>query len=146
MSHHQSFKNSHTNIYTLEQTTKGLASGECVRISTGATVPAGADAVVQVEDTELLEVEGNEESSIQILVAPSFGQNIRGVGSDIKQGDLMMLPGTKIGPSELGLLASTGNVSVACHQRPKVGVMSTGNEVTESIQNGSMKCVRVQSI
>ncbi|XP_021365763.1 gephyrin-like isoform X2 [Mizuhopecten yessoensis] len=110
-----------------------VVSGYCVRINTGAPLPVGADAVVQVEDT-LLERhadEGRTELEIKIMKPPKVGQDIRPVGSDIAEGEKVLCKGQKLSPSELGLLATVGVTHVKCFKQPVVGVMSTGNELLE---------------
>ncbi|WAR19582.1 GEPH-like protein [Mya arenaria] len=107
--------------------------GECVRINTGAPVPEGADAVVQVEDT-LLErstEDGTTELEIKVMVAPTVGQDIRKVGSDIAEGEKVLQKGQHLGPSEISILATVGVTEVNCFRQPVVGVMSTGNELCE---------------
>ncbi|XP_064599685.1 LOW QUALITY PROTEIN: uncharacterized protein LOC135466213 [Liolophura sinensis] len=107
--------------------------GQCVRINTGAPLPRGADSVVQVEDTHLEKAadEGQTEVEIKIMRAPTLGQDIRPVGSDIPKGHQVLSSGMKLGPAELGLLATVGVMTVKCHKLPVVGVMSTGNELIE---------------
>ncbi|XP_037071003.1 LOW QUALITY PROTEIN: gephyrin-like [Pollicipes pollicipes] len=107
--------------------------GTCVRISTGAAVPAGADAVVMVEQTRLAEAseDGTRELTVEILEAPRAGQDIRPVGSDIAKGTLVLDSGRRLGPFELASLAAVGVCQVTVFSRPTVAVMSTGNEVQE---------------
>uniref|UniRef100_A0A8C7RV44 Gephyrin n=1 Tax=Oncorhynchus mykiss TaxID=8022 RepID=A0A8C7RV44_ONCMY len=104
----------------------------CVmRVTTGAPVPCGADAVVQVEDTELLREsdDGTEELEVRILVQARPGQDIRPIGHDIKRGECVLSKGTHMGPSEIGLLATVGVTEVEVQKFPVVAVMSTGNEL-----------------
>ena len=91
----------------------------------------GADAVVQVEDTELTKKseDGKEELEIKVLNEPTPGQDIRPVGSDIEAGSVILAKGTVIGPAEVGLLATLGAVKVKVVQRPKIALLSTGNEL-----------------
>lgn len=97
----------------------GIISGVCVRINTGAPVPAGADAVVQVEDTELLEhSETGEEKKISILVEPKVGQDIREIGSDIAANERILDAGSVLGPIEIGLAAAVGLESVEVYRKP----------------------------
>ncbi|XP_059174181.1 gephyrin-like [Physella acuta] len=112
---------------------KAVTSGVCMRINTGAPVPSGADAVVQVEDTELVEasIDGKTEIQVKILTFPTVGQDIRPTGSDIEQGQEILCAGQRLGPAELGLLATVGVTSVQCYGLPVVGVLSTGNELIE---------------
>lgn len=108
-------------------------SGECIRINTGAPVPPGADAVIQVEDTVLTigADEGRTEIEIEILKTPQVGQDIRPTGSDIAANQIVLSKGTLLGPSEVGLLATVGVTEVLVTSKPTVAVMSTGNELQE---------------
>ncbi|KAJ9578244.1 hypothetical protein L9F63_005543 [Diploptera punctata] len=110
-----------------------LQSGQCVRINTGAPVPLGADAVVQVEDTKLLQEadDGKTEVEIEILVAPKVGQDIRSVGSDMEKGELVLPRYTILGASELGLLATAGVTTILVYKLPVVSILSTGNEIQD---------------
>ncbi|KAK5107631.1 hypothetical protein LTR62_000966 [Meristemomyces frigidus] len=111
-----------------------LKTGEVARITTGAPLPLGATAVVMVEDTVLRSMtdDGKEEKEIEILTdAIESGENVREVGSDVKQGEIIMREGdgvTAVG-GELGLLASVGTKEVLAYRRPIVGVLSTGDEI-----------------
>ncbi|KAK6042448.1 MoeA region [Cooperia oncophora] len=106
-----------------------VSSGECVRVSTGASVPDGADAVVMVEHTKLVEHDGAEELIVSVEVNVKPGQDIRMPGSDIKKGELLLDSGCTLGSAEIGVLAGSGKRSVLMYRRPKVCVMSTGNEI-----------------
>lgn len=114
-----------------EVTACNVISGHVMRITTGAPLPPGADAVVQVEDTELLESdnEGRTEKRINILTTPKPGQDIRPVGFDVSKGQKVPTALQKLGPAELGLMASLGLTEIEVFQKPKVAVLSTGNEV-----------------
>lgn len=103
-----------------------VTPGTAVRITTGAPLPAGADAVVPVEDVEVVDdhiVIRRDE------VRP--GENVRPVGVDIRRGDLVIPAGTLLGPAEIGLLASLGFARVTVSRRPRVSVLSTGDELVE---------------
>ncbi|XP_026782346.1 gephyrin isoform X22 [Pangasianodon hypophthalmus] len=114
-----------------EQPTHTVMPGQVMRVTTGAPIPCGADAVVQVEDTELLREseDGTEELEVRILVQARPGQDIRPIGHDIKRGECVLAKGTHMGPSEIGLLATVGITEVEVHKFPVVAVMSTGNEL-----------------
>ena len=114
-----------------EVTACRVSSGHVMRINTGAPLPPGADAVVQVEDTELLESDndGRTEKKVKILTTPKPGQDIRPVGFDVSIGQQVLTSYQKLGPAELGLLASLGVTEVEVFQKPRVAVLSTGNEV-----------------
>ena len=103
-----------------------VTEGYVVRIMTGAAIPAGADAVVRVESTEIVDdhVVINQDE-----VKP--GENIRPVGSDLAEGAVVLAAGTRVGPIEIGLLATLGYAEVAVARRPRVAVVSTGDELVE---------------
>jgi gephyrin len=106
-----------------------VTEGTCARIMTGAPVPKGADSVVPIELTELRDdhVVVDEDEIIE-------GANIRPIGSDLRSGDVLIQAGTQLGPAEVGLLASLGHARVTVVQRPKVSVLSTGDELVEPDQ------------
>lgn len=101
-----------------------LQSGECVRITTGACVPEGANAVVMQENTL------NEDDWISITQAPRPGENIRRAGEDITQGNEVLPAGHRLGPVDIALLASLGQAETRVKRRLKLAVMSTGDELT----------------
>jgi molybdopterin molybdotransferase len=100
-----------------------LGGGEAIVISTGAMVPAGADAVVRVEDTR------SDDGEVEILAAPADGLNIRRAGEDVRPGDRLLEPGAVLGAAELGVLVSIGRARIACARRPRVSVVATGDEL-----------------
>ncbi|KAM6913140.1 gephyrin a isoform 2-T2 [Xenentodon cancila] len=114
-----------------QQPTHTVMPGQVMRVTTGAPIPCGADAVVQVEDTELLREseDGTEELEVRIMVQVRPGQDIRPIGHDIRRGECVLAKGTHMGPSEIGLLATVGVTEVNVHKFPVVAVMSTGNEL-----------------
>ncbi|XP_034050757.1 gephyrin-like isoform X1 [Thalassophryne amazonica] len=114
-----------------QQPTHTVMPGQVMRVTTGAPIPCGADAVVQVEDTELLREseDGTEELEVRIMVQARPGQDIRPIGHDIRRGECVLAKGTHMGPSEIGLLATVGVTEVHVHKFPVVAVMSTGNEL-----------------
>ncbi|XP_072896280.1 gephyrin isoform X12 [Hemitrygon akajei] len=121
-----------------DQPTQTVMPGQVMRVTTGAPIPCGADAVVQVEDTELIResddhdvllILGTEELEVRILTQARPGQDIRPIGHDIKRGECVLAKGTHMGPSEIGLLATVGVTEVEVHKFPVVAVMSTGNEL-----------------
>ncbi|MCU1375898.1 MAG: molybdenum cofactor synthesis domain [Actinomycetia bacterium] len=103
-----------------------VGPGQAMRIMTGAPVPDGADAVVLVERTR---TEGDV-VTIEITVEP--GTAFRGVGEDVRPGDVVVAPGTVLTAGHLGVLASVGVDRVTVHRRPRVGVLSTGDELVTS--------------
>ncbi|XP_038641231.1 gephyrin isoform X4 [Scyliorhinus canicula] len=123
---------------TFFEPTQTVMPGQVMRVTTGAPIPCGADAVVQVEDTELIResddhdvllIMGTEELEVRILTQARPGQDIRPIGHDIKRGECVLAKGTHMGPSEIGLLATVGVTEVEVHKFPVVAVMSTGNEL-----------------
>ena len=104
---------------------RALNAGEAIAISTGAVVPEGADAVVRVEDTDA------GASTVEVRVRVDVGRDIRRAGEDIRAGETVIAAGTGLGPAELGVLASVGRGDVACAVRPRVTVLTTGDELQE---------------
>ena len=100
--------------------------GSATTIATGGVIPRGADAVVMVEQTELLE-SGEPRIELQRAIAP--GQFISYAGSDIARGETLLRRGTRIGSREIGMLATCGLANVDVVRRPKVAVISTGDEL-----------------
>ena len=101
--------------------------GTAVRITTGAPIPPGADAVVKVEQAD--EVDGWVTPHPGQLLRPGLG--IRPVGSDVQTGERVLAAGQVLGPAELGMLASLGLPAAPVHRRPVVGVFSTGDELVD---------------
>jgi molybdopterin molybdotransferase len=110
-----------------ELTKTVLRRGETVAIATGAPVPQGANAVVMVEDTKRLET-----GDVEIYSAVAPGENVSQIGEDVKQGAVVLEKGRKLKPPDLGLLVALGRRTVTVARRPKVGVLSTGNELSDS--------------
>ncbi|XP_025829756.1 gephyrin isoform X2 [Agrilus planipennis] len=108
-----------------------LQPGEVIRISTGAPLPLGADAVVQVEDTDLIKAsdDGSIEMEVKIKVAPRPGQDIRPIGSDISVNSVIIEKGALLTAGHIGVLATVGHHTVAVFRKPCVAVVSTGNEL-----------------
>jgi molybdopterin molybdotransferase len=102
----------------------GPGAGEAIRISTGAMLPAGADAVVRQEDAS-----EDGEGRVEILVEDSPGANVRRAGEDIRAGERVIAAGTRLGPAEIGVLASVGVADPRCSRRPGVRIVVTGDEL-----------------
>jgi molybdopterin molybdotransferase len=102
---------------------EALAAGSCVQIMTGAAVPAGADAVVMIEHTQ------REGDLVRFARAAQRGQNIVPRGSEACAGQTILTPGTRLGFAELALAAQVGAVELQCAKRPRVAILSTGDEV-----------------
>jgi molybdopterin molybdotransferase len=103
----------------------GVEPGQAIRISTGAVLPAGADAVVRVEDTRA----GSGFVEVRVEVPP--GKEVRRAGEDVRRGETVLERGTVIGPAEVGVLASIGVQEALCARRPRVGIVITGDELVE---------------
>jgi molybdopterin molybdotransferase len=104
---------------------RALAPGEAMRIFTGAPIPDGADAVVMVERTERLD----DGAAVTISAAATPGDHIRPAGDDVRAGDVVLRTGEHLTPGHLGVLATIGVLEVLAHPRPRVGVLSTGDEL-----------------
>ncbi len=102
---------------------KKICPGEAIRIMTGAPLPEGADAVVMAEDTERA---GN---FVMVCRPVKRNKNISFMGEDVKQGHLILPRGVRIGPMELGLISACGKDRVPVSRRPKIGILSTGDEL-----------------
>jgi molybdopterin molybdotransferase len=104
---------------------RSLRPGEAARIFTGAPVPGGADAVVRQEDTQA------GDDLVRFLVEPELREHVRSAGEDLRSGDRVLEPGGVLRAAQLGLLASLGRSVVAVHQRPRVAILSGGDELVE---------------
>jgi molybdopterin molybdotransferase len=113
-------------LYTGEVARRTVAAGECIEIATGAPMPPGADAVVIVEDTD-----GEASGAVQVFAAVSPGQNVGRQGADIRSGQVVLEAGTTLTPSRIGAVAALGLVDVPIFARPRVAILSTGNEIVD---------------
>ena len=104
-----------------------LAPGEAARIFTGAPLPQGADAVVPQEQAEALAATGE----VRIAVAAPPGAHIRRAGEDVRAGDEVLPAGARLGPGQIGMLAALGRTLAAVHRRPRVALLSSGDELVE---------------
>lgn len=102
-----------------------VRAGECVRILTGAAVPTGADAVVM---QEYAQVEGD---CVVLERAATAGQNVVPTGSESRAGDVLLERGKRLGYAELAIAAQAGRVKLRVNRRPRVAILSTGDEVVE---------------
>lgn len=106
-----------------------VAPGTATAIATGGVVPRGADAVVMIEWTELVETDRGP--AIDLSRSVAAGQFISYAGSDMARGETLLRRGAQIGSREVGMLAACGIASIEVVRRPKVAVLSTGDELTE---------------
>jgi molybdopterin molybdotransferase len=103
----------------------GVGEGQAVRISTGAPVPEGAEAVLQVE----LTTTGETTVTLEDAVVP--GRNVRPAGDDVHAGTVVLRAGTRLGPAELGVAVTTGRGELRVAETPRVAVVATGDELVE---------------
>src|SRR6476660_3336061 len=105
--------------------TKTVGPGQAIRIMTGAPIPKGADTVLKVEDTE------HQPDSVRVFKPEQRGANIRPQGEDVKKGERIIAKGTRIRPGEAGMLAILAKSFVFAYQRPRVAILSTGDELAD---------------
>jgi molybdopterin molybdotransferase len=105
-------------------TDQAVEPGTAIRIMTGAVVPAGADTVVPVEDTD-----GGRDGTVNIAIKTPPAANIRAAGEDIRRGDRVLQRGTPVSAGTIGVLASIGRARVKVHRRPEVAFMASGDEL-----------------
>jgi len=103
---------------------KIVQPGQCARIMTGAPVPQGADAVMRVEDTQ--EISAN---LIQVITTIKDGHDVRPQGENMRNGDVVLSAGTEITPGVIGILATVKITQMQVYRRPRVAILSTGNEL-----------------
>ena len=113
-------------IFTAQVSTVTVRPGACAEIATGAPLPGGADAVVMVEETAR-----TGDGTVDVLAAVQPGQNIGRRGADITAGDGVIGEGDVLTPSRVGALAAIGAADVDVFAKPRVAILSTGNEVVE---------------
>jgi molybdopterin molybdotransferase len=113
-----------------------VGTGEAVRIATGAPIPAGADSIVPIEQSVV------DDQRVQVLKSFSAGAFVRPAGQDVKAGQVLVPQGRRISGPELGLLASSGHASVLVLPRPRVVVLSTGDELVEPSRPAPFGMVR----
>jgi len=102
-----------------------VTPGSCLRITTGAKLPGGADAVVPVEDTD------GGVAQVAIRTRVSAGDSVRYSGGDARQGEVLLPAGTQLSPMQVAVLAASGRGRAEVYPRPRLAVLSTGNELTE---------------
>jgi molybdopterin molybdotransferase len=113
-------------VFTGTVSTQIVARGACAEIATGAPLPAGSDAVVMVEETAK-----SDATTIDVFAAAAAGQNIGRRGGDIAAGDRVIASGDLLTPGRIGALAAIGRTDVEVFAKPRVAILSTGNEVLE---------------
>jgi molybdenum cofactor synthesis domain-containing protein len=113
-------------VFTGQVPTLPVAAGQCTEIATGAPVPEGSDAVVMVEDTEK-----DPTGTVRVFSPVYPGQNVAKQGADIKRGQAILDTGDVLNPSRIGALAALGFIDVEVFAKPRVAILSTGNEVVD---------------
>ena len=113
-------------IYTGRLSSETVVAATCAEIATGAPLPAGADAVVMVEETAR-----PDEHAVEIFTEARAGQNVGRRGADIAAGERVIAAGDLLTPSRVGALAAVGCADAAVFAKPRVAILSTGNEVIE---------------
>ena len=113
-------------IFTGQVPQRTVGAGECAAVATGAPMPAGADAVVTVEETG-----GDADVMIRMFAAVAPGQNVGRQGADIQRGQTVLDAGTLLNASRVGALAALGRTEVDVYAKPRVAILSTGNEIVE---------------
>lgn len=109
-----------------------LQAGQAARIMTGAALPPGADAVVMVEDTDFNDRRAGAPAPETVTVhrKPRPGENVRRRGDDLRRGEKVLQAGTRLRAQEIGLLAMLGEAQVTIHRRPRLALLSSGDELT----------------
>ena len=112
--------------------THHIQPGEAARIMTGAPLPPGADTVVPVEETDFNNRAPGTAlpETVQIFKAPTLGANIRKRGDDIQRGDSILSAGQRLRPQDLGMLAMLGVDQVPVYRKPRIALLSSGDELT----------------
>jgi molybdenum cofactor synthesis domain-containing protein len=112
-------------VFTGQVPTSPVGPGECASIATGAPMPAGADAVVMVEETEA------DAQAVRVFSPVQPRQNVGRQGADIERGQAVLEAGTPLNASRLGALAALGLTTVEVYEKPRVAILSTGNEIVD---------------
>jgi len=107
-----------------------VVAASAMRVLTGGMMPPGADAIVKVENTDAEQGVAALPTAVAIRAAVDPGRDIRLAGSDMHQGDHLLPAGTRVGPAAIAVLAAAGHAHVNVHRLPRVGVVSTGDELT----------------
>ena len=118
-------------LFAGEQASQTVTAGSCMGISTGAPLPEGADAVLKLENTAEYQErrEGRSVTTVKIFKPVAPAENVMRAGSDIKHGERILTTGSVLTPRATGVLAACGLTEVLVHQKPRVAILSTGNEL-----------------
>jgi molybdenum cofactor synthesis domain-containing protein len=110
-------------IYTGQMPVQVVSAGLCSEVATGAPMPDGADAVVMVEETSA------DGDTVHVFATAAAGQNIGRQGQDMRKGQVALTAGTVLTASRVGAIAALGHIDVPVYARPRIAILSTGNEV-----------------
>ena len=113
-------------VFTGQVAARTVQAGECSEVATGAPMPDGSDAVIMVEETD-----ADAAGAIRLFAAVQPHQNVGRQGADIRTGQVVLDPGTLLNPSRVGTLAALGRTHVEVFQKPRVAILSTGNEIVQ---------------
>jgi molybdopterin molybdotransferase len=119
-----------------------VGPGQAARIMTGAPVPPGADAIVMVEHTESLEMAGSTGGTVAVRRAAVAGDHVRLAGEDVHRGETVLRAGEVVNAASVGLMAALGFAEVEVYRRPRVAIVSTGDElvgITETPGPGQIR-------
>jgi molybdopterin molybdotransferase len=114
-----------------------IAKGECMKIATGGALPSGADAVVMFEHSQKV-----DQQQIEVARAVAPQENVTLRGDDIRKGEAVLAQGHVIRPQDLAALASLGMTSIPVYERPRVAIISTGNELVPADETPGPGCIR----
>ena len=113
-------------LFTGQTAQNSVTTGTCIEIATGAPMPAGADAVVIVEDTD-----SDRDGMVRVFAPVAPRQNVGRQGSDIEAGQMVLHAGELLSPARIGSLAAIGLTEVEVYAQPRVAILSTGNEIVD---------------
>ncbi len=121
-----------------------LSAGQAARIATGGMLPQGSDSVIMVEHTDML-----DETTIEVYRSVAPGQHVVAADDDAPKGRTLLTPGCRLRPQELGILAACGLQTVSVYRRPRVGIISTGDEIVPARvrpQRGQIRDVNAHTL
>jgi molybdenum cofactor synthesis domain-containing protein len=113
-------------VFTGQVPVQAVGAGQCIEVATGAPMPAGADAVIMVEETDAVSA-----GDVRFFAAAQPLQNVGRQGADIQRGQAVLESGTTLNASRIGAIAALGRTSIDVFARPRVAILSTGNEIVD---------------
>lgn len=119
-----------------ELETQSICSGQVTYITTGAPLPPGADAVVGVEDTRI--VESSEDALVEILIDVKIGNGTRPKGSDVGQGQILLSKHHQLSSTDVAMLLSCRILEISVYKTPKIGILSSGDELRDPLEESRM--------